>query len=121
MSTLHERAAAVPILDQLLRVPAEARCTHEEKGDFPCLYNIPVGRMAADAAAEIQRLSTALAAAEARIAELGTMRRVELTDAQVRSACLSYRHDYGLMDAKAQSHLEFQCREWCRAISKEFR
>jgi hypothetical protein len=61
----------------------------------------------AEQAAEIERL-------RARVAEL------ELTDTQVRSACLSYRHDYGLMDAKARGILEFQCREWWRAIRKEF-
>ncbi len=43
----------------------------------------------------------------------------ELTDKQVVSACFSYRHDYGLLDDKARSHLEFQCREWWRGIRKE--
>lgn len=69
-----------------------------------------------DHVALIRELSAALAAAEA---ERDALRKIELTDKQVRSACLSYRHDYGLMDAKAQAHLEFQCREWCHAISKE--
>lgn len=44
----------------------------------------------------------------------------ELTDKQVVSACFSYRHDYGLLDDKAKGHLEFQCREWWRALRKEF-
>lgn len=43
----------------------------------------------------------------------------DLTDRQVVSACFSYRHDYGLMDSKARGNLEFQCREWWRAICKE--
>lgn len=43
----------------------------------------------------------------------------ELTDKQVVSACFSYRHDYGLLDDKAKGHLEFQCREWWRALRKE--
>jgi hypothetical protein len=41
----------------------------------------------------------------------------ELTEAQVADACLSYRHDFGLMSPGQQSRLMFQCREWHRALS----
>lgn len=42
----------------------------------------------------------------------------ELTDDEVRNICMSYRHGYGLMDRRDAALLEFQCREWHRAIQK---
>lgn len=41
------------------------------------------------------------------------------TDAQVRSACLFYRHDFGLLNAAEQSQVMWQAREWLRAWQKE--
>lgn len=43
-----------------------------------------------------------------------------LTDQQVDSACLSFRHDFGLLDRKQQDSLRFQCRQWSEAIGKGF-
>lgn len=40
------------------------------------------------------------------------------TDEQVRSACLSYRHDFGLLSPKEQASVEFQAREWLHAWGK---
>ncbi len=37
------------------------------------------------------------------------------TDAQVHSACLSFRQDYGLLPPGKQAELRFQAREWLRA------
>lgn len=34
----------------------------------------------------------------------------------ITNVCLSYRHDFGLMDENQQSNLAFECREWMRAI-----
>lgn len=31
------------------------------------------------------------------------------------NTCLSYRHDYGLMDLEEQHNLEFEATEWLRA------
>lgn len=42
------------------------------------------------------------------------------TDDQVASACLSYRHDFGLMDKLARADLMWQAREWLHAWRKEF-
>lgn len=42
------------------------------------------------------------------------------TDDQVASACLSYRHDFGLLDAKERAALMWQAREWLNAWRKEF-
>lgn len=41
-----------------------------------------------------------------------------LTDAQITIACLSYRHDFGLMHASERKALIFQAREWERALNK---
>lgn len=41
-------------------------------------------------------------------------------DAQVASACMSYRHDFGLLDAKERAALMWQAREWLHAWRKEF-
>lgn len=43
----------------------------------------------------------------------------EPTDAQAASACLSYRHDFGLMKADERQKLMFTAREWLRAWQKE--
>ena len=40
------------------------------------------------------------------------------TDAQLHYACLSYRHDYGLMDLASREKLQWECREWWRCISR---
>lgn len=42
------------------------------------------------------------------------------TEAQVASACMSYRHDFGLMDAAQRQSLMFVAREWLHAWRKEF-
>ena len=41
------------------------------------------------------------------------------TEAQINSACLSYRHDYGLMLEPDRARLRFQALEWLRAWQKE--
>lgn len=43
----------------------------------------------------------------------------EPTDAQVRSACLSYRHDFGLLSVAEAAALKIEAREWLRAWLKE--
>jgi hypothetical protein len=43
----------------------------------------------------------------------------EPTKAQLHSACLSYRHDYGVMDEQARESLRFTALEWFRAWQKE--
>ena len=47
--------------------------------------------------------------------------RVKPTDAQINSACLSYRHDFGLMTKRDQDNLRFQANEWLIAWQKEAR
>jgi len=39
--------------------------------------------------------------------------------AQLHSACLSYRHDYGVMSEEARKSLQFTALEWFRAWQKE--
>ncbi len=41
---------------------------------------------------------------------------VPLTERDLASACLSYRHDFGLMDEANRGLLMFQAREWARAF-----
>lgn len=45
--------------------------------------------------------------------------RSTLTDAQLASACLSYRHDFGLLSKQEQETMVFQAREWEQALEKE--
>lgn len=33
----------------------------------------------------------------------------------IDNMCISYRHDFGLMDAEQQEKLRFECKEWLRA------
>ena len=40
----------------------------------------------------------------------------ELTDTQLTSACMSYRHDFGLLPKDERDRLMFQAREWDRAF-----
>jgi hypothetical protein len=42
----------------------------------------------------------------------------ELTDEQIDSACLSYRHDFGLLSVSEQDYIRFQAREWAIALAK---
>ncbi len=44
----------------------------------------------------------------------------ELTDAQIESACLSYRHDFGLLPEEEKALIRCQCKWWFIAIGKEF-
>ena len=32
------------------------------------------------------------------------------------NVCLSFRHDYGLMEVNERNQLQFECKEWMRAI-----
>jgi len=41
---------------------------------------------------------------------------VPLTERDLASACLSYRHDFGLMDETNRGLLMVQAREWARAF-----
>ena len=43
------------------------------------------------------------------------------TDAQVRSACLSYRHDFGLLTVAEAAIVKSEAREWLRAWQKELK
>ena len=45
--------------------------------------------------------------------------RQPLTDAQIASACMSYRHDFGLLDDAIKAQLMDDAREWERALGKE--
>lgn len=44
---------------------------------------------------------------------------VEPTPAQVNSACLSYRHDFGLLSVEQKNAARFMAREWLHAWQKE--
>lgn len=41
------------------------------------------------------------------------------TEAQVNSACMSYRHDFGIMPEGDRNQLRFEAREWLHAWQKE--
>lgn len=41
------------------------------------------------------------------------------TDAQIASACMSYRHDFGLLEPDERTKIMFTAREWERAFAKE--
>jgi hypothetical protein len=41
------------------------------------------------------------------------------TEAQINSACMSYRHDYGLLTGDERKMVRFQALEWLRAWQKE--
>lgn len=34
----------------------------------------------------------------------------------ITNVCLSYRHDYGLLDENERALIRFECKEWLRAI-----
>jgi len=68
------------------------------------------------AATEIKRLSALQQSAASTDAPVGWQ---EPTDAQLSSACMSYRHDYGLLDATAQQTMKWQAKEWLIAWRKE--
>lgn len=38
-----------------------------------------------------------------------------MTDAQIDDICLSYRHDFSLMDKREKDRVRHQCQEWMRA------
>ena len=45
---------------------------------------------------------------------------IDPTEKQIWSACLSFRHDFGLMEYREKESLRFQAIEWLRAWQKEF-
>lgn len=44
----------------------------------------------------------------------------EVTDRMINSACLSYRHDFGLLTEEEQNRMRIEAKEWLRAWKKEF-
>ena len=42
-----------------------------------------------------------------------------LTDLQIASACMSYRHDFGLLDDAYKEQLVYEARSWEYAFAKE--
>ncbi len=42
-----------------------------------------------------------------------------LSDGKIASACMSYRHDFGLLEPDERAKIMFTAREWERAFSKE--
>lgn len=40
------------------------------------------------------------------------------SEAEIHSACLSYRHDFGLLDTVERKHLADDAREWLEAWGK---
>ena len=42
---------------------------------------------------------------------------LEPNDKNISNYCSSYRHDFGLMNSEDKKNLEFECKEWLRAIS----
>ena len=64
--------------------------------------------------------SSARGSSDAAPAGLSAGGGAEPTDAQVASACLSYRHDFGLLGKQQQEAEMFRAREWLRAWRKEF-
>lgn len=57
----------------------------------------------------LQRALTAAPSAQAEPQE-------PLTEAQLNSVCLSYRHDFGLMDSEEQERMRWTAKEWLRAF-----
>lgn len=55
---------------------------------------------------------------QARLAPFG-LRELKPTDEQVASVCLSYRHDFGLLDPVEQQRLMMQARAWLQAWGHE--
>jgi hypothetical protein len=42
----------------------------------------------------------------------------ELTDEQIDSACMNYRHDFGLLSVAEQDYIRFEAKEWAAALAK---
>ena len=45
------------------------------------------------------------------------MKEVPTDNKFIGNVCLSYRHDFGLMDDESKYNLIFECKEWIRAIN----
>jgi len=48
-----------------------------------------------------------------------SLKTLEPTKTQLHSACLSYRHDYGIIDEQARESLRLTALEWLRVWQKE--
>ena len=66
--------------------------------------------------AEIARLTAALATA--REDGMREVKEIKPTQAQIDDACLSYRHDYGLMTPANRALMRFEATEWLLAWGK---
>ena len=38
------------------------------------------------------------------------------SEAFIENMCLSYRHDFGLLDEDEQKRIKFECKEWLRSL-----
>ena len=52
------------------------------------------------------------------IAEAEKQEKQELTHEQIDSACMNYRHDFGLLSVAEQDEIRFQATEWDIALQK---
>jgi hypothetical protein len=43
------------------------------------------------------------------------------SDLFIDNVCFSYRHDFGLLSHEEKEKLRFECREWMRAISNNYK
>lgn len=42
-----------------------------------------------------------------------------VTETQINSACMSYRHDFGLLDQEERDRVRWEAKEWLHAWLKE--
>ena len=79
--------------------------------------NTPAGWVQSSAAKAAARIESLTAERDALREALTT----EPTDEALASACMWYRHDFGLLDKEAQREWIAVAREWWRASVKEIR
>lgn len=91
----------------------------EKQEPVAWLYESPMPDGSVFVGASAERLSIGVAVTSETIEKplyTHPPKREPLTDVDYANACLSYRHDFGLMTQEQRDKLMFQAKEWARAF-----
>jgi hypothetical protein len=93
--------------------PADLKCDKCSREELDRLWQIALHESVAAGEQYTRYRFAELVAAAIKQAE-----KQELTHEQIDSACLSYRHDFGLLSVAQQDYIRFQATEWAAALAK---
>lgn len=115
--------ADCPHDDALLAAGPRITGTFNPKGDGPSWRidaNIPHAKFQVMEDGEVNCEAVVFCLRSAFIHETDVFTLWEPTDAEIASACMSYRHDFGILEEAQREAIKRTAREWLRVWKREF-